>query len=302
MKKVFLFIFIFTAFIPDVFSRQVLDGIVALVNDKAITQSELNEAMRGAPQGWDKKRVLNYLINKMILGEEAKKAQVQVTQEEVENLIKGRLYEVQKTMDDFQNELKRQGISFADYMQQLKVELQKNRFVEQTIYPRIKVTEYDLEEFYKKHLQDYKGFEKIRFFEIFLEPKANLQGADLKKKADQIVNQLRGGASFSQLASQYSSGSFASKGGDSGLIETKTMRPDLLNVLLSLQQGKISNPLPLPNGGYFILKVVEKKGPQPRPFIEVKELVRQQYFQSHISDEIEKYAMEVRAGYFIEIR
>lgn len=302
MKKIILFVLFSVVLIPDVFSREVLDGIVALVNDKAITQSELNEAMRGAPKGWDKKRVLNFLINKIILAEEARKAEIQVSQEEVENLIKSRLFEVQKTIEDFQQELKRHGIDFNEYMKQLKGELQKNRFIEQTIYPRIKVTEYDLEEFYKRHQQEYKGYDQIHYWEIFLEPKADLQGVELKEKADQIVSQLRGGASFSQLAKKYSTGPFANKGGDSGLLETKTMRPDLLNVLLSLPQGKVSNAFPLPGGGYYIFKVLEKKGPRPRPFIEVKEVVRQQYFQANISDAIEQYAMEVRAGYFIEIR
>lgn len=294
----------------------VVDKIVVRVNNAMITQSDIAQAThafvleinkipdpveRKKKQGNLKNEVLNHLINEKILEQEIEKIKIEITDEEVDRALNNLAEQNQTTLEDLRNELAKKGIAFEVYKDQLRGDLKKNEFLKKTIYPRIRIADHDLEEYYKKQGEKFQGYEQIRFYEILITPESIPQGSTAQSFVEQLFMNLKRGGSFAEAAKKYSRGAFANKGGDSGLIDTSQMRPDLLNVLLNLKINEISQPMSTANG-IFIFKVVEKKNPKSRPFEEVKEALRQRYIEERVDDELEHFVMEARSHSFIEIK
>lgn len=279
---------------------KVVDHIVAKVNDKVITQSDVTEEL-GKKKGEERQSIINLLVNEALLEEELEKQNIEISDAEVEQALASMAGQNRSTVDELKGELAKQGISEIAYRDDIRKKLQRDEFLKRTIYPRIRVSDYDLEEFYGKHAEEFKGYGKIRFMEILLTDDSALPGTDLRGLAADIVGQLRRGAPFGDMVQKYSRGAFAAKGGDSGIVDTGEMRPDLLNLLTMLEPNRISDPIPTPNG-IFIFKVVDRLEPKTRPFNDVKEWVRQRVIQERIGEEMERYLMEVRARSFVEIK
>lgn len=288
-----LFIFLATTPFFSPKAAEVVDKIAALVDDKVITQSDVVAAKN--------QYSLQELINEKIMESEFEKEKIEVPEDEVDRALQGILTENGTTFEKLQDELIQRGLSLVAYRETIRQDLAKSQFFQKVIYPRIRVSDVDLQDYYKRNTKQYSGFEKIRFLEIMLIPDSFPPGANLQAESLKLAGLLKKGASFSEMARKYSRGAFASHGGDSGLIATKDLRPDLLEILMSLKPNVISDPIPAGNQ-FFIFKIVETVNPKQRPYMEVKEALRQTYISERMKDELDSFLMEARLRHHIEIR
>lgn len=282
-----------------------VDKIIAVVDNKVITQSDVDHEMKTASvQGKQATRsqIVQNLINARILEAEMEKENIKVEEDEIQAAIKEILEANKKTSAQLEADLKKNGMSLMQFQDNIRKDLRERKFVQQKLSLGAHISDYDLQEFYRKHKHKYKTYDNLRFKEIFLVPQSIPRGQDPMKFAENLVEQLRKGSDWAAAAQKYSRGAFAAKGGDSGLISVDSMQEQLKNVLLSLPMDQVSNPLPTPNGGIFIFKVVDLQNPKPRPFFEVKEAMRQELIQKRVGDEMENYLMDARSRHFVEIR
>lgn len=147
-----------------------------------------------------------------------------------------------------------------------------------SIRAQINVPEAELRAQYDKTKDLYKTGESVRAQHILirLDPGATPeQDAAAKKKAQDLVTSLRGGADFATVAKANSDdpGS-AATGGDLGFFSRGQMVPEFENAAFSQQPGQIGDPVKS-QFGYHIIKVLEKRGEGFRPFEEVREELRQ---------------------------
>jgi peptidyl-prolyl cis-trans isomerase SurA len=77
--------------------------------------------------------------------------------------------------------------------------------------------------------------------------------AQAQAAGDQLVTQLQGGASFTQIARQFSSASTAATGGDTGWLSDAELPAELRPVVDQLRPGELSKPIPAQNGVYIVL-------------------------------------------------
>ena len=90
-----------------------------------------------------------------------------------------------------------------------------------------------------------------------------------EEEAKQIVEELKKGADFAELAKKKSKDPGASDGGDLGFFTKDQMVPEFSAVAFSLEPGKISDPVKT-QFGWHIIKVEEKRNRQPPEFDQVK--------------------------------
>lgn len=304
-----LVIFLTPAYPLNIRASQVVDKIIAVVDGMIITQSDLDEGIiqfkrekkRDQPSHLLHGLVLQQMINNKIFESEIEKEKIAVPETEIEDAIRSVLLSKRMTKDQLARELSKEGLTLEEFQKNLEKDLRRNKFLQKNIYPRIRLSDYDLQQYYEKHPSEFPGFEKIRFLEILITEESVPTGSTLIDFIQKIMGQLRAGNSFPQLASRYSKGAFASQGGDSGLLDTREMRGDLKNILLMLPVRSLSEPLSV-GGGVFIFKVLEKVGPIRRPFEEVKEIIQQKYLQTRVEEEVERYVLQMRSQHIIEIR
>jgi len=140
---------------------------------------------------------------------------------------------------------------------------------------RVVVPPTDIQRYYNDNIQQYQTPEQVRASHILLET-AGKNDADVKKRADEILKQVKSGADFAELAKKVSEdkGS-ATNGGDLDYFGRGRMVPEFEQAAFSMQPGQISD-LVKSQFGYHIIKVVDKKAGATRPLEEVRAQIQQQ--------------------------
>ena len=116
----------------------------------------------------------------------------------------------------------------------------------------------DVQRYYNDNIQQYQTPEQVRASHILLKT-AGKDEADVRKQAEEILKQVKGGADFAELAKKVSEdeGSKAN-GGDLDYFGRGRMVPEFEQAAFAMQPGQISD-LVKSQFGFHIIKVVDKK-------------------------------------------
>jgi parvulin-like peptidyl-prolyl isomerase len=90
------------------------------------------------------------------------------------------------------------------------------------------------------------------------------------QRANEILAEIKGGASFQEMASVYSEGSQKSQGGDWGWVERSVLRKDLADGAFSLKPGQVSGVIDTAQSVYLML-VEQTKPAHAKPLDEVRD-------------------------------
>jgi peptidyl-prolyl cis-trans isomerase D len=140
---------------------------------------------------------------------------------------------------------------------------------------RVSVTPADIETSYRDNLQQYQSPEQVRASHILLKTEGKDEAA-VRKTAEDLLKQAKGGADFAQLATKHSEdeGS-AKKGGDLDYFGRGQMVPEFEQAAFALEPGQISD-LVKTQYGFHIIKVVDKKAASTRSLEEVRAQIGEQ--------------------------
>jgi len=122
------------------------------------------------------------------------------------------------------------------------------------------IPEQDLREFYKANTEQFRAPDaaKMEYLVVAKTPSAKDE-SDVLAEANNFWRDLRAGADFAQLATDYSEGPEADKGGDIGkLLPRESLPKELANAAFALKPGEISSPF-RDGKGFNIIKLEEKK-------------------------------------------
>lgn len=300
---------------------EVVDKIVAVVNDDIITLSDLNTAFEPVRKniektykGNDKESIINQsketflqrLIDNMLIEQEAKKAGTSVTvkEEDVMNVVYDMLAKQKISMQDLLNKLEREGSSIEVLKKEIRSQIVRMKLLKREVKDKIIITDEEIGEYYNKNRQEYEGKESVRMKQILL---TLPPGADdtvknkIRKEASLLRELLLKGESFDVLASKYSQGPAASQGGDVGFIEKGTIIPEVETVAFSLPVEQVSEVIE--SGiGFHIIKVVDKKGAGLKPMAMVREEIKTKIEEEKLDKKYEEWISSIRAKSHIEIK
>lgn len=267
-------IFLFTLLCLLGFSAQaaqLLDRIVAVVEDQPILQSDLDQAIsatlaqlqqRGItppPANVLRKRVLEQLILEKIQLLRAKQRGIQLTDDEVNAHLRQIAAQNNLTLAHLQQMLDaQQPGGFAQLRESVHKQLTIDKLRQIEVVSRVQVTQNDVDQFLKQQAGGSLTRYKLRHILIAL-PSAPTkdQVAEAQAKAEQLYQQLQNGADFATLAVQHSQGQYALKGGDLGWRSENELPNLFLDALDKLQPGMVTPPLKSPSG-YHLLKLEDK--------------------------------------------
>ncbi|HEY7188925.1 MAG TPA: peptidyl-prolyl cis-trans isomerase [Vicinamibacterales bacterium] len=142
---------------------------------------------------------------------------------------------------------------------------------------RLKVTvpPNQVQQFYNDNIQQYQTPEQVRASHILFET-AGKDDAEVKKRAEDVLKQAKGGADFAELAKKYSEDKGSKvNGGDLDYFGRGRMVKEFEDAAFSMMPGQISD-LVKSQFGYHIIKVVDKKAPATRTLDEVRPQIQQQ--------------------------
>jgi peptidyl-prolyl cis-trans isomerase SurA len=255
------------------FTQQVLDKIVAVVDNEIILQSELDfqAGIFAAQRQIDvntpglKQQILNSMIDEKLMYAKAELDSIAVSEDEIDQRIDYQINSFVQQYGSIANIEKMYGMSIDRIKRELRDDVRKSLMsqrLQEKNFGKVEVTQREVEEFFNTYKDSIGTIpEKVTLYHIFQNPKA---GDKLKKKfrekAVAILDSLLAGKDFAELARKYSDdpGS-AVQGGDLGFVKRGVFYPEFEEAAFKLNEGQISGVVESPVG-FHIIQLLEKRG------------------------------------------
>jgi peptidyl-prolyl cis-trans isomerase SurA len=242
--------------------------IAAVVNDEVVSELDLSDRLRlvlltssipdsEAARAQLTPQVLRGLIEETLQRQEAARLGIEVTDQEIENALQNIAERNQMSVDQMRSFLVSNGINLDTLQLQIRSQIAWVKVVNLVIRPQVNVT-VDQLELVVQEARRNQGQPEYLLSEIVLPVDNPGQQAKVADDAQRLVQTLRAGASFPDLARQVSASASAEQGGDVGWIGGYAIPPELLNALEQLGPGDISDPIPSPVG-YHIFWLRERR-------------------------------------------
>jgi len=247
--------------ISSIASAEIIDRIVAVVNNDIITLMQLNKAtnpyiknIEASQQPGEQKEqmvknlekeMLQQLINRSLTTQEAIKYNIDVTAQEVDSAIDNFLKTNNLDMEGLEKGLAADGLNLNDYREKMKGEILQSRLISRAVRSKVIITDSDIKTYYDSHGELFKGVKKYHLRNIVMDSEEDIMA--VKKKMGKEV-------SFAQLAKQYSLATNASEGGDLGIFDINNFSEEIKVSLQPLGKGEYTSILGA-GQGYQILFV-----------------------------------------------
>ena len=299
--------FVLSLVMPALCAGEVMDRIIAIVNDDIITLKEAEKHVRVEKEGrfvsvneyltnLRLQEKIDVLIDDVLIRQQAKKFKIDVSDKEVEGIIDN--IKKQYLIDDaeLKAKLKEDNISYDDFIAGLRSNVVKGRLLARVISPEVNVTEKDLRQYYDKHKDEFVD-EEYRLQQIFVSGQR-----DGQKRVTEAYNLLQEGKSFESVAKDYSDDTkSASAGGDIGYVKKVDLIPQLRAAVVFLTPGVYSSIITTPYG-FHILKLVEKKKGETLTFEMARDSIHEKIVQAESEKRYKDYVGKLRKGSYIEVK
>ena len=297
----------------------VVDRVAAVVNQEIITFSEVEKmslALQVEIQTEDRlerrervqeifRKVLEKLIEEKLIDQEAKKSGIKVTSKEVEGAIEEIRRRHSVDQENFEKLLAAEGITFEVYKKEIEKQILRTKVINWAVKVEPTIGEKELRDFYQKHIDRYRVNESYRIGHIlFPIPKdASLeQGREIRKRAQKVLEKIKGGEDFGEMALRYSEDPSSRKDrGDMGYFKRGELLPALEREAIRLQVGEVSGVIRT-EFGFHIVKLLDRKGAEPPPFEEVKGKVQADCYASELEKAYLQFLSKLKEKSIIEIK
>jgi len=326
MKKIVSLVFLLTLLSSGTaVLAEIIDRCVAVVNNDVITQSEVNEAgkplfQRVAKQApaaelgealqEARKRVLEKLIDKKLLLQEAKRYNMSVTDEEVDKALGRILAQNHTSRELFKKELAKMGMTEAQYREDLRDQILSSKLVNVAVRSKVIIPEEKIIDYYDTHYTERVGDGGFYILQIGCSWNDLLSGKDLKQarekalqKAKRVRSLALSGEDFKKLAREYSDLPSSIDGGDIGVFKEDEMAPAMRKAITCLKPGEISKIVETPSG-YQIFKLLSSQEGQivtKIPYESAKDEIREILYRQEMQKLYKNWLEELRSQSYIRV-
>lgn len=249
----------------------VIDRVVAVVNDEALTMYDINEQSRAVlaqmksqkvtPPAQDvlERQLLERLITERALMQYAKESGIRVDDTQVERAIARIASDNKLSADAFRKAVESEGLTFARYRDEVRNEITLQRLREREVDGRVFVSEAEVDLFLST-LNSQSGTDveyRLAHILVVVPDQATPEQIDARvKKIEEALRQLRSGGEFGQVAASFSDARDALKGGELGWLPTARLPTIFVEPVRSLKPGQFSGVLRSPSG-FHVVKLLE---------------------------------------------
>lgn len=254
---------------------QLINQIVAIVNNEAITANELTKAVAFAqlqatqmhltmPDMLSfKRQVLQQLITQTIALQLTKLNHIDVTDAELNAAMKDIATRNNISVAALQQQVTDQGMDFQLYQQEIKNHLLITKLEQKTIAASIMVTQSEINNYLAQLAQETDPNILYNIDHILIAPNGDPTPQNIakaKQKANQVLTEIQQGLDFSAAAIKYSQADDALKGGKLGWQTINEIPTIFIKPVQSMKLGAVYGPFQT-NSGFHIIKLIGKKKP-----------------------------------------
>lgn len=302
---------------------EIIDRVIAVVNDDIITLSEVNTEgravftrimRRASPEERDqllqkaRQNIIASLIEQKLIEQQARKRGVTVGDQEAQRALQRILGENQLSMEQFQQELDANGTTLEQHMTKLKRQLLASKMIAMDVRSKIIIPEHEISQYYNEH---YTA--RIKDGEYYiLQLGCNIQAgsANLTQAKQEALRRIQNvhalamaGNDFADLAREHSDLPSAADGGDIGIFQKDEMARYMLDAVANLKPGEISDIVETSNGYQFYKLLANQKGDivHTASYQSVKGEIHDILYQQKVKSAYDEWIQRLREQSFINI-
>ncbi len=164
---------------------------------------------------------------------------------------------------EFEENLKERDVTPAELKREIRTLLTVRRFFRDHVFPRVAVTDEEVEDYLEAHPEIAVAPEQVRARHIVVQT---------EEKAKEVLKEIKHGLPFEEAAMQYSKSPEGKSGGELGFFERGEMPRIFDDVCFGAKREGVVDQVVASDYGFHLFKVVEKRPETARPL----ELVRQE--------------------------
>jgi peptidyl-prolyl cis-trans isomerase SurA len=278
------------------------------------------------------KDVLRDLIDQQLLLEKGKDLGINGDTDLLKRLDQMRKEMKLGTMEELEKAATAQGISYEDFKQNMRNQIITQKVIGEEVGQHLSISKEDQQQFYNEHKSELEQPESIRLSEILVAPKkaaatpadpaaAAAPGADPKSqdaeaakqaedtaalaaaeaKANDLLKQIRAGASFEDIAKKNSDGPSAAQGGDLGLFKRGSLAKELEDKTFAMKADEVTDVIRTKQG-YVILKVISHTQAGIPPLKDVEPRVQDALYMQKLQPALRTYLTKLREEAYIDYK
>ena len=241
------------------------ETILASFGDHTITLGEFNQLWEEVPEEYklqlDKSMMLDQMISEKLIIQEAKNMGL-----EEDNYV-------------------------LEQIKKMTEQILVQALIEKEILDKVDVNDEEVLEYYEQNMDSFTEKEQIHLYNILLET---------EEEAQDILEQLKAGGDFSEIAKEKSTGPSAAQGGDLEYLSKGTIIPEIDEVVFGLEVEELSGIVKT-DFGFHILKITDKKPETVKTLEEVKEDIIQTLLPTKQKEAFDNFLKELKGKIEIEI-
>ncbi|MEK6201986.1 MAG: SurA N-terminal domain-containing protein [Desulfobulbaceae bacterium] len=317
---------ILTLVLPGNSRAELIDRVVAVVNDDVVTMSEVNEEGGGffqkiteqAPASElsealrrAREEVLDGLIDKKLIAQEAAKQKVAVTDAELEAAFQQMIASSNMSPDQFRDQLGNMGMIEDVYRNNLRNQILQSKLLNYEVRSKIVITDDMILDYYDTHYTKHVaqgGYYLLQMGFVWKkDPKvpATIDVAsklEARKKAERVHSLVESGQDFSMLAKKFSELPSAADGGNIGTFQKEEMAEYMRSVVTALVPGQVSQIVETPDGYQFFKLLSSQEGGIvfQAPYESAKEEIKKTLHEIKLKEEFDSWVKKIKEASYIK--
>jgi len=294
------------------------------------------EAQQQNPSGADRlvaekqRDILRDLIDQQLLLQKGKDLGITGDTELIKRLDEMRKQMNLQSMEELEKAAEAQGISYEEFKQNTRNQIITQRVIGQEVGSHMTLNKDEVKKFYEEHQTEMQQPEQIRLSEILVAPKAPAAAAAnasppvaaadatptppapsqaeteaalsaAQAKAQDLLDQIRKGASFEDLAKKQSDGPSAAQGGDLSYFKRGVLAKELEDRVFALKAGEVTDVIRTKQG-FVILRVTEHQLAGVPTLKEVEPRIQDALYMQKLQPALRAYLTKLREDAFIDIK
>jgi peptidyl-prolyl cis-trans isomerase SurA len=307
----------------------IVERVVAVIGERPVLWTELlHRAMSGRVQIRAQtrdpnvisvqeqemyKELLDRMIDDRLEEQQADKAHISVTAEEIDRGIANIASQAQAqqgravTTTDVLDEVRRRGLTEQDFRDEIRRQILEGKLIELRVRPRVHVTDQDAMSAYQHWVKEVRDQETVDVRVLALRVPASASQEELNdriKRAKEIQNLARSGVDFCKLVEKYSDDlSSRPSCGSRGPQPFGSLLPSIQDAVRATKPGGVSDPVPVNVGQEEAIVLVMPLGAARVPaFTDVKDDMMQKALIEGLERARKQWLADLRRTVYIDVR
>jgi peptidyl-prolyl cis-trans isomerase SurA len=302
------------------FAADVVETIIARVNNEVITSSELNRQREVLHQEMQQhltgmqlqsefqareKDLLRDLIDQSLLLQKGKDEGISAEAETIKNMDGYRKQFKLKDMEELEKYVNQMGLNFEEWKTKIKEGIITREVVSREVGSHVQVSKEEIAKWYADHQKEMQHPEQVwlQDFLVGADPKKPEEMAAAQKKAGELLARIRKGEDFSAVAAKESSDTnTAPSGGDMGRWwKHGDIAPEIEKVVFAAKKGDITEPIAT-GSGWIFFKVDDHQLDGVSPLEDVAQQIQEHLYGIATQPKMRKYLTKLRDEAYMEVR